>query len=292
MGQAESDSDTSGPSPKRVLVDTGKTVHVNTRGKAAKARAPISRVDSIRDEQQQTEKEGPKEPSLDVRPVAPVTPHVTGTGLQEQTQKVVTAKKRTRVRPTPRKRAEAKPKATLGRTSGPQTSDLGVSPPSKSPASSDKLQVLSPKDQHEKSINSGQSSGGQSASSTGSSVRKRNHSAMSSPGDRSNSGDGNQPKFATRREATVAFMMHVQTFARNFNTSPPRSERQFIWCFLEGIPDPAWAEFMQKRLLTTYPESVRPSIGIRAKHSINFDAGLTWRHVLDSIRTLQQKPSA
>ena len=96
--------------------------------------------------------------------------------------------------------------------------------------------------------------------------------------------------FANRREATLAFMKHVQVFAQEFIISPPRSERQFIWSFLESIPDTAWAEFMQKKLLEEYPTAVRPSIGVRAKHSINFDSGLTWRHILETIRKLQQKP--
>lgn len=292
MGQAESDGDTSGPSPKRVLGDTGKIIHVNTRRRAVDASVPVSRADAIGDEPQQKKNEAPEEPSLEVRPIVPVRPLATGTGLQEQTQKTATANKRTRVRPTPRKRAETKQKATPGQTSGPQASHQGMSPPSNKAASSDKLQVLPPKNQHEQSANVGPSPRGQTITSTGSSVRKRSHSTMSSPGNRSNSGNSNQQKFATRQEATVAFMMHVQTFARSFCTSPPRSERQFIWSFLKGIPDPAWAGFMQEKLLMTYPGSVRPSLGTRAKHSINFDAGLTWRHVLDVIRSLQQKPSA
>ena len=101
-----------------------------------------------------------------------------------------------------------------------------------------------------------------------------------------------QQTFPTRREATMAFMLHIQSFAQEFSESPPRSERQFIWSFLDGIPDQAWAEFVQKKLLEAYPTSVRPSLGIRAKHPINFDSGLAWRHVLELLRGMQQNAGA
>lgn len=105
-------------------------------------------------------------------------------------------------------------------------------------------------------------------------------------------GGSRQQTFPTRREATIAFMLHVRNYARQFSASPPRSERQFIWSFLEGIPDQAWAEFVQRKLLEAYPMSVRPSLTIRAKHSINFDSGLVWGHVLELIRGMQQKAGA
>lgn len=92
---------------------------------------------------------------------------------------------------------------------------------------------------------------------------------------------------AQKREKTVAFMMHVRKYAVEFKISPPRSERQFIWRFIEEIPDSEWSTFFQKKLLEMHPTSVRPSLGVRAKHAINFDAGLEWRHVLEAIRSLQ-----
>ena len=85
----------------------------------------------------------------------------------------------------------------------------------------------------------------------------------------------------------MAFMMHVRQYALEFKDTPPRSERQFIWQFIEGIPDPDWSSFFQKKLLEMHPSAVRPSLGVRAKHAINFDSGLAWRHVLEVIRSLQ-----
>lgn len=99
----------------------------------------------------------------------------------------------------------------------------------------------------------------------------------------------NQSSSDLRRAATRAFAAHAKIFAKEYNHTKPRSERQFIWSFLDGIPDPAWATYMQQQLLEAYPGSVHPSLGVRAKHLINFGEGLVWRDVVTLIRTMQQK---
>ncbi len=105
--------------------------------------------------------------------------------------------------------------------------------------------------------------------------------------------DKNKPVSSpARRDATMAFIAHVKECARQFVTSPPRSERQFIWMFLEGIPDPAWAEYIQKKMLEEYPSMCQPSRRLRSKHLIDFDSELTWRHVVDLIRGMQHKPGS
>lgn len=290
--RAESDSDTSGPSPKRAQGGTGNTIQANSKVDTVEAGDTSLRTSIVRNERRPAAKSSLKEPGTEIKPVIAVLPQATDTGIEGQSPKTVSSQKRTRVQPTPRKRPEEKQKARPDLPNRPQPSRQETSPQSLGGAHLGKQQALLHQDQHEMSSKTALHPREHTDTATKESVRKRDHVNTSSPGSKSDGGDNNQRKFANRREATMAFMMHVQTFARDFSTSPPRSERQFIWNFLEGIPDPAWAEFMQRKLLDAYPGSVRPSLGIRAKHSINFDSGLTWRHVLELIRSLQQKPGA